>query len=235
LSAGHIYEEQKIMAVQAGNIVCRDGMRGVDFQVAVTKGIVVISTTFGQAIKPTASGQVPFGVVEKDWDQYVRGEVITKGKCAVRISEAITYGAFVSIGNTSGYVKTAHPGEPLVGRAVMAGTTAGDEIEVELMLGAACPSTLASVNAATYTVPAGVDMVEVLYSATGTSTITLPTARLVAGQRIYVHDKGGNANNFNITIDTEGAETINGAASIAISAAYGGKTIVSDGTNWYAW
>lgn len=222
------------MGVQAGNIICREGMRGTDFQIAVTKGILVVSTTFGQAIKPTVSGQAPFGVVEKSWEQYERGEVITKGKAVVRIAEAIAYGQYVSIGNTSGYVKVAHPGEPLVGKAVMAGSTAGDYIEVELMIGQICPGSVATVNAATYTVAAAVDIVAVLYSATGTCTVTLPTARCLAGQRIIVHDKGGNATAQNITIDTEGSETINGAASTTISTSYAGKTLYSDGTNWFA-
>ncbi len=64
----------------------------------------------------------------------------------------------------------------------------------------------------------------------GAFSITLPTAVGIAGTRYTIRksDGGGNA----ITIDGSGAETINGSATVALSAQYNYRTIVSDGTNW---
>ena len=49
----------------------------------------------------------------------------------------------------------------------------------------------------------------------------------------YIIDSGGNANTNNITINTDGAETINGSASYTISSDYGKIGILSNGTNWF--
>ncbi len=64
----------------------------------------------------------------------------------------------------------------------------------------------------------------------GAFSITLPTAVGISGTRYTIRksDGGGNA----ITIDPAGAETINGSATVALSAQYNYRTIVSDGANW---
>jgi len=66
-------------------------------------------------------------------------------------------------------------------------------------------------------------------------TITLATADVVAGKVIYIKDESGLADAAanKITIDTQGAETIDGVASITIIVAYGAARLYSDGTNWF--
>lgn len=71
-------------------------------------------------------------------------------------------------------------------------------------------------------------------SGTGAWTLTLPTAALEAGKAYLVMDIGGNAAVNNITVDTAGAETINGGADITLATNYGCAFIFSDGTNWFA-
>jgi hypothetical protein len=64
----------------------------------------------------------------------------------------------------------------------------------------------------------------------GAKVITLPTAIGIVG-RVYVIrrvNSGGNA----VTVDGAGAETINGAATYALTAQYQTVSIMSDGTNW---
>lgn len=63
----------------------------------------------------------------------------------------------------------------------------------------------------------------------GAVTITLPTAASIAG-RYYIVQKiaGGN----NVTVDGDGAETINGAANKTISTQWAALLVISDGTNW---
>lgn len=67
---------------------------------------------------------------------------------------------------------------------------------------------------------------------TGTTvTVTLPSAALNA--EITIKDSTGEANDQNITINTPGAETIDGAASLTISSNYESVRLVSDGSNWF--
>jgi len=64
-------------------------------------------------------------------------------------------------------------------------------------------------------------------------TITLSTADCVNGRVIIINDEGGHFFSGQITINTEGSETIDGSSSIAISTAYGSKRLYSDGSNWF--
>jgi len=64
-------------------------------------------------------------------------------------------------------------------------------------------------------------------------TITLQTADCVARRIIIVKDQSGGAGINNITIATQGAETIDGAATAVIAANYGQVTLYSNGTNWF--
>lgn len=64
-------------------------------------------------------------------------------------------------------------------------------------------------------------------------TITLATSATEDGKVIIVKDESGAANVNNITIDTEGSELIDGAASKTINTAYGVKRFYSDGSNWF--
>lgn len=65
-------------------------------------------------------------------------------------------------------------------------------------------------------------------------TIILPAvANTIAGQIIIVKDESGGANANNITVDGSGAETIDGAANVVISANYGSTRVYSSGTAWF--
>jgi hypothetical protein len=66
----------------------------------------------------------------------------------------------------------------------------------------------------------------------GAFTITLSTADMLKGRSITIKNSSASANT--ITIDTQGAELIDGAASVAISVAYGVTELITDGTNWYS-
>jgi len=69
----------------------------------------------------------------------------------------------------------------------------------------------------------------------GAVTITLASALVSAGAVYIIKDEGGDAGSNNITIATEGSETIDGAASKTVSTNYATTRLYSDGTNWFTW
>ena len=91
-----------------------------------------------------------------------------------------------------------------------------------------------TVAAATYDLLVTDYILNVTYTGTGAVTsLTLPTAQVVSGREFTVVDGGGNASVNNITIDTEGAETIIGNATYVINTDYNSVTLYSDGINWF--
>jgi len=64
-------------------------------------------------------------------------------------------------------------------------------------------------------------------------TITLPSAGAIAGKVYIIADEGGNAGSNNITVATEGSETIDGSSTATINSNYGTLRIYSDGTNFF--
>jgi len=66
----------------------------------------------------------------------------------------------------------------------------------------------------------------------GADTVTLQTADCVSGRIIVVADENGNAAAMNITIDTQGAEEIDGQATATISENYGSITMMASGSHW---
>ena len=77
--------------------------------------------------------------------------------------------------------------------------------------------TITIVEAATYTVEGTDDILHVRFTSTGTVTITLPTVQAVDSRVIVIKDADGNAATNNITIETEGSETIDGATNFVMN------------------
>lgn len=67
----------------------------------------------------------------------------------------------------------------------------------------------------------------------GVVTVTLSTATVIKGQVFIIKDEGGNAGSNNISIVTEGSETIDGASSDTISSNFGSVGYYCDGYNWF--
>lgn len=91
------------------------------------------------------------------------------------------------------------------------------------------------IDAATYTLNAAskANMYVVKYTDTGAAGITLATAAAVDGRTITIKDGELNASANNITVGTEGAETIDEAGTYAMNADGESVTLLSDGTNWF--
>lgn len=90
------------------------------------------------------------------------------------------------------------------------------------------------VDDAAYTVTSS-DFLVVYTALSAGRTVTLPTSIANSGRVIIIADEAGGAAADNITIDPEGAATIEGNATLAIAADYGVARLYSDGTNWFEW
>lgn len=95
-----------------------------------------------------------------------------------------------------------------------------------------------TLNAATYDVLITDHIIHVTYTATGAVTsLTLPTAQCNGseddGRVLVIKDAGGNASTNSITIDTEGGETIDGAATEVIGTDYASRSIYCENSNWF--
>ncbi|OQY38546.1 MAG: hypothetical protein B6226_03505 [Candidatus Cloacimonetes bacterium 4572_65] len=67
----------------------------------------------------------------------------------------------------------------------------------------------------------------------GAVTITLGTATVSAGRVVIVNDEGANAGTANITVATEGSETIDGSATATIATNSLAARYYSNGTDWF--
>ena len=65
--------------------------------------------------------------------------------------------------------------------------------------------------------------------------MTIPSAQCTEGRVLIIKDGANGAAMYNITIATEGSETIDGAATKVISSNYGSVTLYADhlGANWF--
>ncbi len=69
-------------------------------------------------------------------------------------------------------------------------------------------------------------------SGNSTKTINLPTASNNTGRVLLIKDIDGNANSYNITLDGNGSETIDGSTTYVITQNRASLTIVCTGTTW---
>lgn len=91
-----------------------------------------------------------------------------------------------------------------------------------------------SQSGTTYTTVATDYIVHMTSSSARTVTL-VSTAGLFKGQIQIIKDANGNAGTNNITVNTSGGQTIDGAASKTINSNYGDLRLYTDGTNWFTY
>ena len=91
--------------------------------------------------------------------------------------------------------------------------------------------TYVAVTGAAYTAKAGDQVVGV--NRAGVVTVTLPTAEVRPGRIYTVKDEPGAASTNNITVATDGSETIDGSATKVMATDCEARSFYSDGSNWF--
>ena len=89
------------------------------------------------------------------------------------------------------------------------------------------------VDTTPYTVVGTDEILHVEETATAVVSIILPTLQATADRVITVKDADGNAAAFNITISTEGSETIDGAATKVMNVNFMSLDLYLIEGNWY--
>lgn len=90
------------------------------------------------------------------------------------------------------------------------------------------------VSASTDTVLITDKILNIDYTSTGACTVTIPSSLIaISGFSVGIKDSGGNAGANNITVETEGSETIDGSANAVITGNYNFFTFYSDGSNLF--
>lgn len=113
----------------------------------------------------------------------------------------------------------------------LSGLQGDDHPQYVLLIGRSSDITV--VNVAAYDLLVTDVVLHVTYISTGAVTVTLPTAQATNGRQIDVKDAVGNADVNNVTISTEGAETIDGQSTFVISTKYESASLYSYDGNWF--
>lgn len=120
--------------------------------------------------------------------------------------------------------------------------TSGSGTSIQLTDGGSIASSPGSASifettavAANVTIGNADTFVYLIIDTTAARTITLPLASGVSAGRLYIlKDSDGDSETYNITINTQGSDTIDGASSQTLSSNYGSWTVVGDGvSSWY--
>lgn len=89
------------------------------------------------------------------------------------------------------------------------------------------------INTDTYSLQQNDYILHVTYTVTAPVIITIPSAQVIQGRSFIIKDAAGNAGTNNITIETEGAEMIDGNSNLIIDGDYNSPTLYSDGVNLF--
>jgi len=111
------------------------------------------------------------------------------------------------------------------------GATAPEWTSTLTSLELTTPSIEHTVNAISTTPSDVVEGVNLVTCSAADITVTLPTA--ANGDGNIIHIKKLDATAYNVIVDGDGAETIDGSATVTLTTQYQVLTVVSDGTSWH--
>ena len=181
----------------------------VDWQVDYYSGVIFIQDYNSSTIPVTASAYIYTG-------KYLNEKLTDISSSA---------GSSLIIKDEGSNITTAASSLNFVGAAVVA-SNSGNDVTVTLS------SAVFSRTAVTSTTTSSVNDRILGVSASAPLDIRLPAASgFSSGANFIVKDEAGNANNFNITIKTTGADKIDGSTSIMLESPYAAINIYTDGSS----
>ena len=121
-------------------------------------------------------------------------------------------------------------GNPTSDGDILSSTVAGARSWIPFSSG---NDVVVTVDQATYPIAVTDDIIHVTYTATGAVIVEIQSVGNISGRSILVKDAAGNASVNNITIATEGAETIDGSGIKMLTTNYEAVVLYCDGTNWF--
>lgn len=181
----------------------------IDWQVDYYSGVVFIQDYNSSTVPVSASAYIYTG-------KYLNEKLSDISSSA---------GGSITIKDEGSNITTAATSIDFVGAAVTA-TNSGNDVTVTLS------SAVYSRTAVTSTITSSVNDRILGVSASAALDIRLPAASgFSSGANFVVKDEAGNANSFNITIKTTGADTIDGSTSVILESPYAAINIYTNGSD----
>ena len=181
----------------------------VDWQVDYYSGVVFVQDYNSSTVPVSASAYIYTG-------KYLNEKLTDISSSA---------GGSLIVKDEGSNITTAATSIDFVGAAVVA-SNSGNDVTVTLS------SAVFSRTAVTSTITSSVNDRILGVSASAAIDIRLPAASgFSSGANFIVKDEAGNANNFNITIKTTGADKIDGATSVMLESPYAAVNIYTDGSS----
>jgi len=155
------------------------------------------------------------------------------------ILELGTFNVSQATTSVQGKVELATSAEAVAGTDTERAVTPAGLAAALAGVGTGAALNITTVNEATYTLLAAdianaVNILNITYTDTGTVTITIPSALIAAGEwTLLIKDADLNAATNNITIQTEGAEKIDEAATLTININGAAVNLFCDGSNLF--
>lgn len=197
----------------------------------------------GAIVTPTSTGTLPSGIpgtpfpsVDGGVYVYVIRVDANNIKLATTLANALA-GTAIDLTTQGTGTHTLHPViEPRFSNNIFRQNDASGGIILEptgtsQITSSARDNFMTTVADVDYTATNGSGVI-VYTSLTAGRTVNLPDATKCRGKAIVVKDGAGGAAAHNITLDGNGAQTIDGSATKVISTNYGSLKVQSDGANW---
>jgi len=182
----------------------------IDWQVDYYSGVVFVQDYNSSTVPVSASAYIYTG-------KYLNDKLSD-------ISSSAGGGSLI-VKDEGSNITTAATSIDFVGAAVVA-SNSGNDVTVTLS------SAVFSRTAVTSTITSSVNDRILGVSASAALDIRLPAASgFSSGANFIIKDEAGNANNFNITIKTTGADKIDGATSVILESPYAAVNVYTDGSS----
>jgi hypothetical protein len=212
-----------------------DGLSTLTGAVTATNGVTAttggFSATAGDITAVAGNIAATVGTLSIGSTSTLTGLVTATGGVTTATGNYTTTGSGGFVASGSGAVSTSSGNiSSSTGNLVI--TAGTSTLGGKVTMSAAQKVKYGAVKTANYTASLTADYIIPVNSSGGAFTISLPAGH-AAGDTFTIKDVNGSLATNNVTIDPNGSETIDGAATFAMTVNRQAVTVVSDGTNWF--